>query len=351
MLFFIPLFAGFACADAPNGGVSSQADAVSGLASETPASVIVAGVTPAATDSSLETLDLPGLASSLRELGSYRLETVYSFEGTDSAGQLFDWQMSGDIARTGEGPDRQYHLSFEGLDGVDQPDSIFVGQFGSQAYLSVSGVGCIVGNAGDFDVSIPDIADPDRILAGLSGARFVAAGETIDGLTVRHFEFDERALPIWRGQPVRVDGHVFVAEGRGHVVRVTLEAVGQGDFLGVGDDQAGTFHFEVNVRDVDMPLNINLPADCLGAALYPLPEGVGEVTALEQLVGFDTGLGYLDVVAFYQDEMPAAGWTPVDEALIFEDTALLTYSRGDMVVTINIDGNGEGGTTSVLISP
>ena len=213
------------------------------------------------------------------------------------------------------------------------------------------GIGCVTGVAADVAAPASGLADPDTLLAGLSGARWVADGQVVNGVVSRHYQFDRQALPAFQERPVEVAGYVYVAEDGGYVTRVTLTATGGNDFLSPGIMQEGILSLELNVSDVNQPLDVQLPDGCAGGVAYPTLGDAFELTNLGDLVSYKTGQNLEDVVAFYQEQMPAAGWSPAAAAEIFADSAILTFARGEASVTVNVDPDPEAGFVAVLISP
>jgi hypothetical protein len=148
-----------------------------------------------------------------------------------------------------------------------------------------------------------------------------------------------------------VNGHYYVSEDDGRPIQVLLEVSGVADFAATGQDQDGTLYLEINWYDTSDSTEVILPPDCLQSAIYPLPEGVYDITSLDDLVGFHTLLSINEVVAFYQVEMAAAGWMEVEEPTVSDDAAFMTFSRNGLEIIVNIETGPAIGEVSVLISP
>ena len=76
-------------------------------------------------------------------------------------------------------------------------------------------------------------------------------------------------------------------------------------------------------------------------------DDASNVSSMGGMVSYETASAFDDVVAFYQEQMPANGWTESDDAFISEGTAMFTYAQGDSTVTLMITESD--GTVSVLI--
>jgi hypothetical protein len=210
-----------------------------------------------------------------------------------------------------------------------------------------------------------DLLESGEILGDVSGATRVLPDETINGVETYHFTFDESAITDPNNELESVDGHIFVSKEENYLVRLVMDGVGQVDILGTGQPQQGSVHIEVNTSDVNQPIEILPPENCtsfdfeipdLGLGTdaaespYPVLENIHDFFVTGEIVSYQTEDPYNDVVAFYQAEMPAAGFTAdPDNTFITDSAAVLNFLRDDVlyIVTVSVSE----GTVFVTISP
>jgi hypothetical protein len=198
---------------------------------------------------------------------------------------------------------------------------------------------------------VPEAADPNSLIGGLHQATLAPGAEIVNGVSSSHYIFDETSLPRFAGHATNVDGDLYLAIDGRYPTRLELRAQGEGTYLGSELPQTGTLTMRLEVTNVNQPLQIQPPPACTQASTYPLTEDAFDVTTIEELVTYKTAASVDEVVSFYESQMPVAGWSPVEEPVMLDNAAFLTYDRGGIVVTVSVDGNGEGQPTSVLISP
>ena len=294
---------------------------------------------------------MSSFASMLDELDSYKLSWQLSFEGQDAQGEPSQWRVESQTVSIADPPARKFDLKAQGLPPSFEPMEMSVVQFGNEKYLYMPEVGCVALTDGDGSDDVTGLADPDTFLAGLSDATWQESGETINGEISHRYRFDERALPKLRDQPLSVEGQIYVASSGEFVTQVSLTASGQGDFLSSGQPQQGTMKLELNLSDVNQPLIVEPPTVCLGVTLYPMLGDAHQITSLDQLVSYMTSHPVGEVAAFYQAEMPLAGWTEAEEAIVLDNMALLSYAREGTTVIVDIETKPDEQGVKVLISP
>lgn len=294
---------------------------------------------------------MESIGAGLEALDSYRLAATLRFEGVDATGAPVVWSLASERIVTSQPPASRFDLAAGGAAASSSLSEMTVVHAGEASFLAMPGIGCVSGAAADVAATTGGLSDPDTLMTGLNGARWVADGQLVNGVVSRHYQFDRQALPALRDRPLEVSGDLFVAEELGYVTRLTMTASGANDFLAPGNVQEGTLTLELNVSDANRPLIVQLPEECTGGEAYPLVADAFEITNLGDLVSYKTHQSLGEVVTFYQERMPAAGWSPVGEAEIFADSAILTFAQGDAVVTVNVDPDPQAGAVIVLISP
>ena len=311
-----------------------------------------------------ESLDLATLASGLQDVNSYRV--TIEIRAEDAAGSGTETvTMFMENATVVDPPASQTDIS---IDGVEDPLGLNTLQFiavDGMVYTTLPGIGCISGgfdSFGDEAIANPfaDIFSSSGIIGDVRGARRVLPDENINGVESYHFVFDETAIQDPDNSLEEVEGHIYIAKEEGYVVRLVMDGTGRVDFAGLGQESGGTIHLEMNTRDVNQPLDIQPPADCdtfnlddfelpdidLGGdaadAPYPVFADHQELFIVDDILSYQTGAPFNEVVAFYQAEMPSAGFEPLpDETVLTDNAAVLKYSQGErsFFVTITADGD------------
>ncbi len=320
----------------------------------------VAGVsTPAAPEApktveelpDVEGYDLSSVASMLEALTSYRLKMNLHFDGQLADGTPLNWQVNSLVTSVDEPPAYALELSVEGFDEATGQEIMQLVQTGEGSYLSMPGTGCVAGGNQAFGKALNGLEDPDTWLAGLTNAQLTSEAEIVNGVEVVAYSFDEQSLPSLRESDVVVDGRLYVAKDVAVVTQVMMAITGQADYLSADQPQDGSLQFELNVFDVNQPLVVELPDECLNSGGYPMLENASEITSLGEFITYKTSTSVEETVAFYQAKMVEQDWSAAEEAVIFEDSVYLSYERGEDTLTIYIEFDPELQLTTVLLSP
>ncbi len=299
-----------------------------------------------------ETVTLSSVANSLAGLDNYRLSWELSFEGVDPEGTAASWQLSYIVTSVGDPPSEKIEVSALGFEPSPELSEVTIVQIDGQKYFEIDGVGCLSGDGQSPSVMTNDLTDPDSFLAGLTTGQQISIGEMMDGMRVNQYSLDEESLPLFDGLAVAADGTVFLSQEGSIPIQIMLVATGQVDYLSSGQIQDGTLTMMLKIDDINQPLEVIIPEACQGSSIYPMVRDAYQITVLEDLISYQTVLPVGEVVLYYQQEMPLAGWSEAEEPLVLEEMALMSYERDGVVVVIAIDSvPGQAATTSVLITP
>jgi hypothetical protein len=157
---------------------------------------------------------------------------------------------------------------------------------------------------------------------------------------------------------ISAEGHLYVAEDGGYLVRSIMDVTGNSAFIADTEDeefQSATTHIEMNLRDVNEAVEIVLPAACegqeAGSADWPMLEDASTISSFAGIVSYTSETAVADVIAFYDTEMMALGYTQnTESSYIAEDTGILTYANEDgEEVSITIAKDSASGLTTVTI--
>lgn len=314
-----------------------------------------------------QTLDFAGIMDGLSDANSYRLRMEMRVEAPNETGAVQVINMSMETATVVEPPAFQSDIQIEGDEAFAEFGNLQLIQIGDTSYSTVPGLGCISGSAADLGTDLnpfADLLESGELLGDVNGARRVLPDETINNVAVYHFVFDESDISDPNNELQTVDGHIYIAKEEGYLVRLVMDGVGQIDFFDTGQTSESNMHVELNTFDVDQPITIEAPADCssfdfeipdLGLdtdpaeAPYPVFAGAQDLFTLDDLMSYQLEGSFADVLAFYQSEMPAAGFTPESAGDLITDTvAVLNFSRDGVQYAVTISESE--GTVSVLVT-
>jgi hypothetical protein len=186
--------------------------------------------------------------------------------------------------------------------------------------------------------------DPDNLIGGsdLSHAQRILPDEVVNGINSKHFRITQAeaatlsgltsyTLDIW----MAVDGnypvkHVMVGDG-------TLQ-------------NGGTGHTEWtwNLLEVNVPVTITPPDNCQGSGDSGLPM-MADATGVSNVSGMTLYISpsaIADVAAFYNAQMPAAGWT-LSNSQDVGTMSMLEFTKDAQTATITMTTAANG--TQVML--
>jgi hypothetical protein len=282
-------------------------------------------------------------------LRSYRAQVQVRF--TSTTGGTDQW-LAAETVYVDQPAARSVTIRFGDSAGNVAVDTVALVQIGNHFFTAVPGFGCVSGaESGSFaDHPFAELTTPDTFLQGLSHARRILPDEMIHGTPVRHYTFDQQSLQEPPGQFTSLEGHIYVAQEGGHVVRLTMVADGR-EISALGQSDEGRFTMEVNVFNINEAVAVIAPVECSQTTIAPypvLPEAT-DITVLPDLFSYRSRHSFADAVNFYLGEMTAAGWTVLDEEFALERLALLHFQKNGMSVTVNISEESGSGMIAVLI--
>ncbi len=284
----------------------------------------------------------PETKAGLADLSSYKATLTLSFDGTRD-GQTEQWSKTYVMLRTKEPAARQ--LTIEKSGDVSDLDPVFMAEADGAAYERRGESACIA-TVIDQENSQIDRLDPAGLLTGVIGAE-EAGNETVSDVAANHFTFDERAF----GQLglAQSTGEMWVASEGGYIVRYLVTT--EGDAVYFGEGVEGTLTWDYQLTDVNVPAAIELPADCpAGMVDAPLLADASNVLNMPSVLGYDTSSSAEEAATFYQEQIPALGWTVVGEPNITAATAVLDFAKGDQKLTIIIRADEGATKVHILLS-
>jgi len=293
------------------------------------------------------TVGLTDPAQGLFALHSYRATLRLSFHGIQ-LGAPSQWSQSFILTVSEVSKTRIMVTEYTGL---DQTVSYFpaltgavnhVGYFRSLPSDNCNNFFLPQGGKTDADLisSVPELA---KRLPAPQAMTANGGLQNINGISVQPYDFNAAAL---QAEGANVVGKAWLAVDGGYLVKYQLQLKGGNDFF--DKDTSGTFTWEYDLDAVNQPDAIALPFDCpLPLPDLPLPDGAQDVISFPGYTSFTTSASVSDTAAFYQLNVPKAGFQATGEPQVGKITAYLEFTQDSQIISVLI--SGETTTTTVEI--
>jgi hypothetical protein len=303
--------------------------------------------------------------SSLDELTSYRYTVVMELTAADSTGAETIQTMQMEMAVSTDPPATSMLMTADGTEEMAEMGTMEFVQIEDTAYMNMGELGCMALPADDNSAMPTDELSegftPESLTEGLQDLTPVGE-ETIDGIDVVHYTFDESSMIMEEAAGIStLQGHIYIAKDGGYMVRYIIDVTGDSKFnegFSTEDFQAETAktHIEMNLTDVNSAVEIVPPAACEGqqapeTADWPMLEDASAVSSFAGILSYTTEVSGNDAIEFYNNAMAELGFTQ-DEASSFvsEGNGLLTYlNENDESLTITISEDVDSGLTTVTL--
>lgn len=291
-------------------------------------------------------LELTDREEALSKLKSYVMTWSMTWTGkNDGQEQTVDWTST--QRYTAEPKAMHTMLEFTDDLNSDSGDVFEMIQIGTQTYILTEEAGeqqCIAMSSDDNTVEESWMGP--NAFGSVRGGRYIGQ-ETVNGIRTKHYRYDEKATGI--NVYTRLSGDIWVAVDGGYAVKDVAEW--EGSLLGLGDDstEAGKGSWTWELSEVNEPLEIIAPPGCESAAAgMPILPDATERTTFGDMTTYKTATKMADAVAFYEAEMPAAGWTAAEGGMSMDEFATLMFTKDDQKATVMI--SVDEGTVNVMIS-
>lgn len=308
---------------------------------------------PASEPVSGDTIDLSALTPT-EDLDSFRMTAVITWTNvmTDGTSESGTMEMRNEIDRasessrftmSGEWPDMTGGLGSDG--GMME-----LVQIGSSMYM----------NSGDgewvtMQMSAEDVqdqfgwdADPSEFAHGTG--TFVKT-ETANGYAAKRYHYSESGVgDLGFGQVDESSSDVWVAEVGSGADAATVIVKVDTTFSGV--DIAGTEWsggMQVDVTDINEPVVIAPPEGVEPPGMpedVPIMDGAANVQSMMGINTFEVDATVDEVIAFYDDEMPANGWTAGDNST----PGVRQYTKDGREATLMVEEKDSGSSVTLMVA-
>lgn len=299
----------------------------------------------------------------LDELTSYRYDMVIEIVGKMADGTESTQTMLMNLAVSTDPPATSMVMTAEGLADMADTGTMEFTQIGDASYIVMAEMGCMVLPAeGEGAMSSQELTEsfaPESIMENLNNVTFVGKDE-INGIDVLHYTYDESAMNTEDAVNVEsAEGHIYIAEEGGFMVRSVIDIVGNSTFVeDMGDEafESAVTHIEMNLTDVNEAVVITPPAACEGQELpeamdWPMLPDAADTVSFAGMASYTSETSAEDAVAFYKEAMPELGYT-FDESGSFmaEGSGFLNFvNENEETVTVTISQDPSSGLTSITI--
>jgi len=297
-------------------------------------------------------------SGALEELESYRMKIEFRFVNADGS----DGVQTIEIAHTQESSAE--HTVMSGMTDDDQSIDMEIIQIGSQQWM-LWGEDWIYSEVqeGEEDF-VSDASGIDEFdVEDLADAKYLGK-ETVNGITCRHYEFDEESAIFAEagmvGDVEEAHAEVWIANEKSlpsFIVRYEIEANGKA----TEESPIEKFFMTMNVTDVNTDIKIEPPtgAETSGedggtggdgsTGDVPVMENAQNKAVIGNIIFYEAATDFQSVVDFYAIEMESKGWTKSETIMSMENMLMESWTKGDRSVQLNIVADDDSGTVAVTI--
>jgi hypothetical protein len=279
----------------------------------------------------------------LSDLSSYKATLTIAFDGTRDAGAE-KWSTTYVMLATKEPAARQ--LTIEKSGDVPSTEPVFMAELDGADYEKRGQGACDIA-AIKLENSLADQFEPALFVNGIIGAE-EAGSDTVNGVAVNHYTFDQRALG--EDGVTESTGELWVAPEGGYLVKYVLTRKARADYFGEGVE--GTLTLDYELTDVNKEdTAISLPDDCPpGFVDAPLLPNASDISKTPGVLAYETSSTIADAAAFYEKNIPDLGWEAQDKPSITDKIAILTYQQTDKIMFIIIKPNEDKTQVRITMS-
>jgi len=362
----------------PEDAVDEAVDAVTNAAESMDAEAVAELIADGESVDASEISDALSLANifEIAEVTSYQFDMSMSLSDGNDATESINTA----IAYSADPAAMSMTFSGAGIDAYDEMGEVSMIQIGESLYMAVPELGCMALPASDADLmSNNPMGNIFEASSVNELERVTEVGtETINGVETTHYVFDENSFTDGADGLETAVGHIYIATEGDYLVRMVLD--GNGDITeltGDGSATTGFVHLEMDLTNINEPMDIDAPADCedvtdladeAGAqataeAVGPEVDGVErpypttpdsfELNSMAGMANYKSEMPPEEVMAFYEYTMPDWGWViQPEKGFSTPDSSTFIYEKDgeSLSVTIGEDPNGTAATFVLIFA-
>jgi len=215
--------------------------------------------------------------------------------------------------------------------------------------------------------------DWDRLMReaqqAMEGGMSLVGEETVNGVHCKHYSVDAQvAIPFPLPQDAAQEAEEtllteFVLHQKGDMwiadqsdlpqVAIRTRTEAHMTTKSPSGDEVTAIQQQIDLFEINEPVTIERPSDEeIGAAAgeYPMVPDAQIGMASENMTLYTTASSVEQVVAFYEAEMPAAGWAQEGTTNLMMDIAMMQFTKEAQSVNVTISPAEEGGTQVMLMT-
>jgi len=294
-----------------------------------------------------ETVDLSDVGD-FDALDSYRIVVTMTWkevkaDGTSEEGTM---EMLNEYDRASQARRLKISGSTPDAEGVPAGEAgeLEMIQIGTTSYMRSGDEWMAAQLEDDSDDEMTWMLDPDDFA---SGEGTYVGKETVNGVSAKHYHYVAAGvggMGIGFGAADRVESDVWVSEEHNVVVKVVAEWEGKDD---EGSNWTGSMGLDVT--DINEPIAIEPPEGVEPPGMpedVPLMEGATNVESVMGINTFNVAATADEVMAFYDEEMPANGWEAEDSGI----PTMRSYAKGDRQAMLMVEETDGGCEVTMMIS-
>ena len=294
-------------------------------------------------------LSLDDRQSGLDKLKSYRMKWLAEWKSTEvTSTQAVTWNWVEEYVAKPEA----LHWTWIMTDSTQKDKSLEMEMWriDNTTYMlqkEATGKGqCISFSSDDQKNQLTKGLFSPNALGSVKDAKYVDS-PTVNGIKTKHYKYDEKGFALFGA--AKVAGEIWVAVDGEFVVKETLTWSGAAGLFGVNAKEKGDGKWTWEITDANKDITIKAPENCGGAAAdIPMMKDATEKNRFGDTTMYKSATKLADVVKFYQQQMPAAGWKASGEPDISDEFAQLEFTKGDQKAEIML--TNDNGATQVIIN-
>jgi hypothetical protein len=238
---------------------------------------------------------------------------------------------------------REENLHIDGIEQARNPGDIRLVTDGSSTRMIGPGTDneCVqFPNNQGMD---PALIVPETLVgfSDLNGLLAYVEDEQILGKTSEHYSGSGLAIGNWQNATI----DLWIDKSNKMLLRFIMQADVQDPFFGTG---AGTLVAGYEVNGLDAPA-VEPVGGC--EISVPLPDSAVKVVRLPGMASFETSASVEEIKTFYQAALPQQAWVENGHAAQSDEILVLSYTRAEEIVEIQIKAQESGGSKVQMIFP
>jgi hypothetical protein len=225
-------------------------------------------------------------------------------------------------------------------------DTIYAKKAGQDSWLTFGGDQT---SAADFD-----LVDLERFIVLPSAVSSLPQPETLNGISVEHYTFDESDLSTADIIFEQAQGDLWLATHGNFLMQYVISASLR---VAIPNPQAdiidqGQLNLRYTLTDINADFTITPPATAMTGAntLNDLPRLADAelISVLPTLIEYTSTISSISATLYYRDELTALEWTE-NSSEIFNEKSYLTFSKESETLTILITPADDPGKIKVVL--